>query len=484
MKNTKLISLLSTFSSSEIKKFRDFVNSPFYNKNKNVIQLSNVLLKFHPGYESKLFTEENIYKEVFGPGKFDYFKIKNISSDLYNLGLQFLKLVPNRSTEFIYDYNLIVQLRIRKLFSLHKKLVKTIEAAFKDEKFRDSASLYNNHLIAGESQIVEIFEKPSSIKGIAGEFESFYEYMIFHLLQYYNLMIHIGKENNIEPELKMLEEVLSYLEKGPASTHPTTMAYQYLLLMKLKENEEYYFILKEHYFKHFAEMDPGAAYRTHMHMFGYCADMYNFKGNRRYIKEGYELYKHSYLNNRVTSGELLYPDFVNFIKVFVRAGDFALAEKFISDFESMLPADQYDNCINFSYAYIAHFEGELEKALTLISKVNFPLSILKVQVKIMQVQLNYQLGYFVETRDFIGSFKKTLLKEEIVSDDYKNSILGFMKLTISLINIRENLNKKEQLMELKRINDIILKQQPNHFGIQFWLQDRINELMTGKKNNK
>ncbi|MCC7157956.1 MAG: hypothetical protein IT281_00290, partial [Ignavibacteria bacterium] len=274
----------------------------------------------------------------------------------------------------------------------------------------------------------------------------------------------------------MIDEVVNYLEKGPVSIHPTTISYQYLILLKIKEKEEYYFKLKEHYFEHFAEMDASAAYRAHMYLFGFCADMYNFKGDRRFVKEGYELYRHSYLNNRVTSGEMLYPDFVNFIKVFVRAGDTALARKFISEFAEKLPEDQLDNCINFSNAYIAHYEGEHSKALAFISKVSFPLAILKVQVRIMQVQLNYELSFYEETRSLIDSFRKTLLKEVVISEDYKNSILNFLKLTINLINIKQETSRKTQEFETQKLSEIINKTQSNHFGVKFWLEDRTNEL--------
>jgi hypothetical protein len=432
-------------------------------------------MKHHPDFDSKSFTEENIYRSVFGSGKYDYFKIKNISSDLYNLGMEFLKLVPNPATEFNGEFNLVVQLRLRKLFNFHKKLVLNLQKTFKENEFKGSEFLYDNYLLSREIQIVDLFEKPSSISGILDEFDSFYEYQIFHLLQYYNLMIHIGKENNVKIDIKMIDEVVSFLEKGPVSNHPTTLAYQYLILLKLKQKEEYYFTLKAHYFNNFSKMDASAAYRAHMHMFGYCADMYNFKGDRRYIQEGYELYKHSYLNGRVTSGELLYPDFVNFIKVFVRAGDTELAEQFISDYSPQLPADQYENSIHFSRAYISHYSGDIKNALMYISKVNFPLAILKVQVKILQVQLNYQLDYFEETRSMIESFRKSLAREEVISDEYKNPILSFMKHTIALIDLKLEVDRKKREFEKGLLKKSITDSQLNHFGVRFWLLDRIDE---------
>jgi len=459
-----------------MKKFKDFVMSPYFNKNKNVIRLYEVLNKHHPDFDSKNFTDENIYTAVFGKGEFEYFKIKNISSDLYNLAEEFLKQVPNPATEFLGEFNLIVQLRLRKQFNLHKKMVLSLQEEFKKNKFKGSEFLYDNYLLTRENQLVDLFERPSSVSGILSEFDSYYEYFMFHLLQYYNLLIHIGKENNVKIDIKMMDEVLTYLEKGPVSDHPTTLSYQYLILLKMKGGDHYYFTLKDHYFNNFDKMNAADAYRAHMHMFGYCADMYNFKGDRRFVNEGYELYKHSYLNGRVTSGVLLYPDFVNFIKVFSRASDTALARKFISDYSSQLPADQYDNSINFSIAYIYHHEGELKNALKYISMVNFPLAIMKVQVKILQVQLNFQLGYFEETRSLVDSFKKSLVKEEVISELYTNSIIGFLKAVIALITIKEETDTSKKRFELERLKENIETTQPNHFGIKFWLEDRLKEI--------
>lgn len=476
MKNTKLITLLKTFSRDEIKKFRDFVLSPYFNKNKNVQKLNEVLFRFHPEFDSSLPDEEKIFSEIFPEEKFDYFKIKNISSDLYNLGLEFLRLTPNPATEFTSQYNLIVQLRTRKLFNLHGKLVKSLEKTFKETKIKDNAFLHSNYLIATESQFVDLFEKPSSISGIVNEFDSFFEYFLSNLLHYYNLLIHISKDNNIKLDIKMMEEVTAFLEHGKASEHPVTLSYSYLILLKTKGNEEYFFKLKEHYFRNFEFMNEFSAYTVHMYMFGYCADKYNISGDRRFVKEGYELYRHSYLNNRVTSGELLYPDFVNYIKIFVRAGDIQLARKFIADYAARLPKDQLDNCLNYSNAYIAHFEGDYNKALKLITMVNFPLAILKVQVRLIEVQLNFQLGYYEETRSLIESFKKTFIKEAVISDSLKESILSFLKSTINLINLKQESDRKRLKLELSRQMDIVSKTQMNHFGIKFWLEDRLNEI--------
>ena len=58
MKNTQLIKLLRTFDQKEIKRFREFISSPFFNKNKNVTKLFEIIRKIYPDFEQEKFTKE------------------------------------------------------------------------------------------------------------------------------------------------------------------------------------------------------------------------------------------------------------------------------------------------------------------------------------------------------------------------------------------------------------------------------------------
>lgn len=469
--------MLKTFSSAEIKKFRDFVKSPFFNKNKNVIKLNETLFKFYPEFDNELLNDKLLYTKLYGREKFDYFKIKNITSDLYNLGTEFLKYQPNVYTSFFTDYNMLVELRTRKLWNYHRKTVLSLEKIFSEIEIKDSIYLHNNYLLTMESHLSNVLEKPNSITMIQYEFNSFYEFTILNMLKFYNLMMHIRKENNISLDMKMLEDVINYIENNDVSKNPTIVTYKYLVLLAAKRKEEHYFFLKEHFINNFKALSYEDAYYANMYIVGYCTDRFNYDGDKRFITECYDLLKNVYRMNRVTLGELLYPNFINYVKVFTRAGDIDLARNFISDYKDKLPAKLVDNCLNFSEAIILHQEGKFKEALSLLSKVNFPWVLLKIQVKIIQVQLNYQLGYLEETRDIIDNFRKMLTKEESVSSDYKNSVLGFLKFTVRLITLHEFTDKKKKIFEITRIKEELLMHQPNHFGIRFWLEDRIMEIV-------
>jgi hypothetical protein len=477
VKNTKLIKLLRTFSLTELKRFRDFVKSPYYNKNKNVIRLNEILTRYYPSFDHSQFIEEIIFTKIFGRESFDYFKLKNIISDLYNLGIEFLKQQPNIITSFYKDYNLLTEFRSRKLWSYHKKAIEALENSFAEVEIKDSMFLYNNYLLTMESHLSNVLEKPNSTVMIQAEFNSFFEFSILNLLKFYNLMMHINKENNINIDMKMLSDVINYIKKNETSGNPAIVTYRYLVLLAAGRKEEDYIFLKEYLFKNFRKLSYEDAYYANMYIVGYCTDRYNINGERKYINECADLLEHSYSHDLVTLGELLYPNFINYVKVFTRAGRTELARKFIADYRSKLPQKILESCLNFSNAYILHYEGDFTGALSLVSRAGFPWMIMKIQVKVMQVQLNFQLGYFEETRNIIDSFRKLLVKEKSISTDYRSSMLRFLKHTISLISIFELSDKKLKKLEMKKLKEELSFSQPNHFGVRFWLEDRLLEIM-------
>ena len=47
---------------------------------------------------------------------------------------------------------------------------------------------------------------------------------------------------------------------------------------------------------------------------------------------------------------------------------------------------------------------------------------------------------------------------------------------MSLVNLKHETNRKTKEFESARLADLISLTQPNHFGIKFWLEDRLKEI--------
>jgi len=75
----------------------------------------------------------------------------------------------------------------------------------------------------------------------------------------------------------------------------------------------------------------------------------------------------------------------------------------------------------------------------------------------------------------IGSFRKLLNKEENISEEYRLSMLGFLKCTVMLIDIHEETDKKKRKNMIEVLKKEILPEQRNHFGVKFWLEEMLSE---------
>jgi len=137
MHNSKLIQVLKTFSKKEIKQFREFTQSPFFNKNKFVISLLDVLIRFYPEFQDKKLDAKNVFKIIFPDEEYDYFKIRNLSSDLLAVSMEFLKIIFFQKNEHQNTLYLLEQLRDRDLDKMFQKLFDVYYQKIKSNHVRD-----------------------------------------------------------------------------------------------------------------------------------------------------------------------------------------------------------------------------------------------------------------------------------------------------------------------------------------------------------
>ena len=90
---SKLVSILRTISSKELKYFEEYILSPFFNKNEKVIALFSVIKKFHPEFPEDKVGLEQIFVKVFPKEKIDEQKLRYVMTDLTKLLEDFLAYI-------------------------------------------------------------------------------------------------------------------------------------------------------------------------------------------------------------------------------------------------------------------------------------------------------------------------------------------------------------------------------------------------------
>jgi len=315
MQNTRLIKLLRRFPQDDIKKFSDFVRSPFFNKNKKVIRLAEYILRFYPKFGHKGLEEKTVFKKLFPGEEYEYHKIKNLISDLLNLAYNYLRTKPVYFTEFIPEINLTVNLRSIRALDLHEKALAAAENKLNASKTRDGIYLYNKFLLADQRQILNTIKKPNSNEGFQDTFNAQFELSLLNLLKQYTLMKHASIENDKEFSMKMYDEVIEYIKKHSDFENITLKEYRLIALLLEEKTEEHYINLKKIYIENYDSLDEEDSYMALFYLNSFCAERYNNLADKKYIYELGDLFRHAFSKDAVALGTFHYPDFIHYAKI-------------------------------------------------------------------------------------------------------------------------------------------------------------------------
>lgn len=480
MQNTRLLKFFKSLNYNEIRQFRDFINSPSFNKNKNISKLFEILYKRYPDFDAPDLNEEKLFEMIFGNEKFQYFKIKNLMSDLFGLGKDFLSFNVYRSDNHIKEKYLLEELRKRNLDNAFEQAYKYASKSLERTKVKDEN--YYLHKMDLQFEIMSYYspKKPNvNFHYMQERLDLFVNYSTIFLLKLYTIMLHEKNQNNYDFDLKMFDNVMKYLEENKMHNNPTLEVYYNILLMEKTKEEKYFYMLKELKNTYKEELTDVDNYMLYLHLDGYCATTYNNYGRTDLLNEQFILSTEHPVSDTTESGKILYPDFLNQVKKAVRVNEFEWAEDFINRFKIKL-TEEKENTLNFCYGYISYKKGKLEKALDYFSKANFSNFIIKIQVKILLLQLNYEMGYFDQSLLMIDAFRHYLSREKSILDSIKLSVMEFLKITGDLIKINSVVEEKDIDYKIAKIKHEIENMSNNRFGIKIWLKEKAEELVDNR----
>lgn len=92
MLKSNLIKFLSKLDEPEFRKFRKFVESPYFNNNLKLIDLFYILSEFYPDFESLEMSKENIFKKLYKKDSIVMGTMHYLISELQSLLERFISI--------------------------------------------------------------------------------------------------------------------------------------------------------------------------------------------------------------------------------------------------------------------------------------------------------------------------------------------------------------------------------------------------------
>lgn len=485
MHKSKLLTMLKTFSAHEIRKFHEYISSPYFNKNKTLIKFYNVLKKLYPEFSQDKVMKEKVYSTLFPGKKFNEQVMKNLISELNRHCRDFLETEIYGQDKFERRINLLRQLMQKKNDAAFLAELKIFESELKEISELSEKNFYymylledikiSYHLLRNEQPLV--FEKVLK----SGEFLILFFHL--HLTKtLYNLNVNkqsfkVSYESNL-PEIYFentnYDNIISYMkEKGINFADILELYYYRVICNTGLTNEKVYFKYKELLLKNTGKLKRDEIYGLFIAAEAFCLNKIN-SGSFNFIKELFEVYKTEIeygVYKYSESSPVTFMKFRNTYLTALRLKKFDWTEEFIGKFKDDIIESDRNAVLKIARAHLSFEKGNYDNVLDTLSGLKPELLYHKLDIRNLMLMCHYENGYYDSVISLIDSFKHFLTSNDALSESFKENNLRFINSLNSFILMKEK-NQTDRIEELK--NKILPYKHERRID---WLLEKISAFL-------
>lgn len=486
MKKTKIIEILKTFDKKEMREFEKFLNSSFFTKGLKVspeklLKLFQIFKTNYPGFNSVNFTKGNIFGILYGDREYNDEIIRNLISALTKLAEEFLTYSAFRMDKFENKKFLLEALINKKLDKFYEEHKRAAERILEMRKKNDS--LYYNIFRLKVLELEFHVQRGIMLSHESHQeiLDSFIHYFLTKALNIYSFLIDEEWFSKKKFKLVLFNEITKHLKENPYPQLPLIAIYHTILMLFYRQKEKYYKKLKELRDKYVNELDKNILIEIHSCLSNYINSI-NTKGDLNNLKEHFKLDKDFIKQNLADTMDYFpYQYFVTIVKNSTYNKEYEWTEKFINDYKDRLDPKHKSFVLNISYARLFFANGNYNKSLECLSKINIEYTYDKQQIKNLMLKIYYETSSFDSALSLIDSTKHFLSREKNIFENIMSRNIIFVNCVDKLIKLKlsnqdyknnvhyvRNLGKYHQLeKEIKNSNLVYEKN---------WLLEKIKEL--------
>ncbi len=472
MENSKLITILKCLSGKQVKQLRDFINSPYFNKKEEVLKIYDSIIQFYPDFVGEKVEKEYIFSLALPNEPYNEKELGYWMSDLVKLIEQFIvveEILQQPGAQFPHLFKTYLKWNLEKPF---QRMMKNAFLYLKALPYQDAQYYYQEFLF--KEQEVAFFDKQkvhSHDQSLQEAIDNLDIYYLTQKLKYSCEMVNRLNMLTSDYRLKLLDEILTYLDKEPHYHIPSVAIYQSILLcLREPEVEAHFGNLKDLLDKYATKFDPDEARGMYLYAINYCVGKIN-RGNQQYVTELFELYKRLLESQIIFENKYLSPwTYMNIVVVGSRNQAFEWTENFIHEYHTSLAPQFRDNAYNYNLAYLYYNQKKYGKAQKLLNEVIFDDVFYYIESKSLLLRIYYELEEIDVMMALCEAFKIYLRRNKLIAENKREMYLNFIKITLKLSRIPRGKNEVlEEVMQLTKNTKLLVNAK--------WLQEKIEQKM-------
>lgn len=448
MEKTKLVQLLKTFDSKELRAFGDFVLSPFYNKNREISDLYFFLKKMAiKGYPEQKLRKSYVSQIILPKEEYDEKRFNHLISQLLKLAEQFIGLNEFEGEGVIPEYFILKGYVKKGLEKNYNQILRRAKQKLDRYPHRDAQYYYQEFLLAN---VQEQFYSTKNIRtfdeSLQGASDALDKYFFSLKLKFLVGMLDRESQLSEKYQHNFMDEVINYIsEQNFKEVAPIHIYHTLLLTFIDKEQDQYFDQLKyllDDIKEKFSQKETKEIFYGAIN---YCVRKIR-TGNREYAEQLLKLYEKG-LEKEVLleDGVLSRFTFKNYVKLGLGLSKFDNVRDFVTNNYKRLPNQFREESLYFSLADLYYHIKDYDKALIHLNQVDFSDIYYVLGAKVMLLKIYYEKSEVEALLSLIQSFRIYLKRNQHLSENIKNTYLNFASLINELFK-----KGKEQSEKLKQ----------------------------------
>lgn len=471
MYNSKLISILRKIPAKSIGKLGDFIRSPYFNKNANIVALFDILVPHAPTFEAPEIERRALHKMLFPNKSYNEQKLRYAVTDLTKLVEQFLIQHKLNDSKDLRDLFLLQQFRELGLDNYFKSTLKAHKKEASKRLTRDGDTYLYEFLLAREHFDLMFLEGAKEKDILLIEMlDSVDQFFIATKLKFYCEVYNNKLMRASEVQPLLMPEIMLHLKDHPYEDIPAIRMYKLVLDMLQNTGDDSKFLALKaaltEYGKYFKIEELQNLY---VYARNFCAQKIN-SGNKDYFRLLFDLYL-ELVDRRMVfdTGHISSREYRNVVYVGLRLNEAEYVKDFIYKYKDQLNPDERASAFNYNLAYYYFVQGKYDKVHELLAKVESEDTYGYLDNRLLLLRTYYEVEEIVPLFSLIDSLKMYLRRNRKLSDFNKTVYVNFIKFVTKMVKIK--LGGKQKLEPLKA--EIESSQ---YIADRFWLEQKLQEL--------
>ena len=437
MTKNKLFSFFLALERGEYRWFRDFIASPYFNKNDEVARLGNVYLDLAArDFPDSATDPKRIFKAAFPHLPYDEKRLIYLSSDLLRLGEQFLAQRAYEADETAADLYRLNACRQRKLEKSYRNNLGKLEKKWSGSDRLTLASLYQKFQFSliQELHFAEQGERIASpfLQQTVDELDHFY---FANKLRLSNAMLSTELTLNHTFDFRFVEaDYLSRISELPehrlAALYATSFA-----LLKTTNREDLLLGFLAQIRKNVEQLAPEDIRELFYHGINYCVRQIRI-GHRKFADSLLVLYQTGLEDGFLIEddGYLSPWNYKNIVKLGLSLRKFDWVESVVANYTDSLAPDSRSDARHFNLADLAYYRRNFSQAQHHLRQTEFTDIHYALGAKSMLLKIYYETAAEEALLSLLFSFRLFLIRNKLVGQATKDAYLNFIRLLKKLVS--------------------------------------------------